>query len=53
MIRTSIYLSNQQLRLLREESQKRDLSVSELVRRAIDLYLEDKEAGAPAIHAKR
>lgn len=53
MIRWSIYLSEQQLKLLREESRKRGLSVAELVRRAIDYYLEGKEAGIPAIHAKR
>ena len=53
MKRTSIYLSEQQLKLLREESRVRGLTVAELVRRAIDLYLETRNAGMPAPLAKR
>lgn len=52
MKRWSIYLAEQQLRLLREESRVRGLPVAELVRRAIDLYLETRHPGMDAVSAK-
>lgn len=43
MLRTNIYLTNRQLRKLRKLADKTELKVSEIVRRAIDEYLEDKK----------
>lgn len=40
MRRTNIYLSETQMRKLHELSEKLDLSTSEIIRRAIDSYLE-------------
>jgi Ribbon-helix-helix domain len=39
LIRTNIYLDQQQLQRLRAKSQEDNLPVSELVRRAVDAYL--------------
>jgi predicted DNA-binding protein len=40
MKRTNIHLSEQQLKRLEQQSRKTGLSVAEIVRRAIDDYLE-------------
>jgi len=40
MKRTNFYLANKQIDNLKSFSQETDLSVSEHVRRAVDLYLE-------------
>ena len=42
MERTNIYLTKKQLNKLRELSRETELTVAELVRRAIDLFLEKK-----------
>jgi len=41
--RTNIYLSEDQIKRLKDISKKRDISVSELIRRAIDEYLKREE----------
>ena len=41
--RTNIYLPEEQLRRLRKMAEKKDVSVSELVRRAIEEYLKNEE----------
>jgi metal-responsive CopG/Arc/MetJ family transcriptional regulator len=41
--RTNIYLPEEQLRRLRKMADKKDVSVSELVRRAIEEYLKNEE----------
>ncbi len=42
-IRTNIYLPQEQIRRLRKLAEKKDVSVSELVRRAIEDYLKKEE----------
>jgi len=41
--RTNIYLPEEQIRRLKKLGQKKDVSVSELVRRAIEEYLKREE----------
>jgi len=41
--RTNIYLSELQLKRLKRLGEKRDVSVSELVRRAVDQFLDQEE----------
>jgi metal-responsive CopG/Arc/MetJ family transcriptional regulator len=41
--RTNIYLPEDQIKRLKKISKKRDVSVSELIRRAIDGYLKEEE----------
>ena len=45
MIRKNIHLSDRQLLRLRELSKREGLAVAELIRRAIDDYLDTKERG--------
>ena len=45
MIRKNIHLSDRQLLRLRELSKREGLAVAELIRRAIDDYLDMKERG--------
>ena len=42
--RTNIYLPEEQIRRLKKLGQKKDVSVSELVRRAIEEYLKREES---------
>ena len=46
MIRKNIHLSDRQLLRLRELSKREGLAVAELIRRAIDDYLDMKERGS-------
>ena len=41
--RTNIYLPDEQLRRLRKLAEQKDVSVSELIRRAIEEYLKREE----------
>ena len=41
--RTNIYLPEEQIRRLKKLGQRKDVSVSELVRRAIEEYLKNEE----------
>ena len=44
MIRNQIYLSERQVELLKHESKKYDIKISELIRRILDTYFEkDKD----------
>ena len=43
MKRVNYHLTNQEIKALRELSQQTGLTVSELIRRAIDEYLESKK----------
>ncbi len=42
MIRTNVYLSVKQLEMLNQISKEKDISVAELIRRAIDVFLAGK-----------
>jgi len=46
MRRTNIFLSARQIEDLKRLSKKEDLSVAELIRRAIDQFLERKKKGS-------
>ena len=46
MIRKNIHLSDRQLLRLRELSKREGLAVAELIRRAVDEYLDMKERGS-------
>ena len=41
--RTNIYLPEEQIKRLRKIATKKDVSISELVRRAIEKFLEEQE----------
>jgi len=41
--RTNIYLPEEQIKRLKDISKKKDISVSEIIRRAIDEYLRREE----------
>ena len=52
MKRIDLYLTKQQLTVLRELSRKTGLCVAELIRRAIDYWLEQTEENRSVKHEK-